>query len=130
MFNTITLIGNIGQEVKYVPMKSGGEMAVMNMATHRYTGGSEKVTDWHKVVIFDPKKTEIVKRFVKVGSRLLVKGSLTYEEWNDQHGQKRKTAQIEVGYRGEILMMDSKAESEALSTPTTNNQSVDIPSGF
>lgn len=121
MYNHITLVGNISQEAKYHETNSGTSMAVVYLATNRYVGGQKK-SDFHKIVIWDEKKTNIIKQYTRVGSKILISGFLTYNPWTDQHGQSRQTPEIHVSYGGNIELLDSKGDYTSNTTATTNSQ--------
>lgn len=120
MYNSITLVGNIGSETKFETTGAGKSFCIVSLATHRYAGGGDKKTDWHKVVFWDEKKVEVVRNYTRVGSKILVSGLLTYNDW-ERDGVKQKSAEIHVGFGGAIELLDSKGQSTdmppSVSTP-------------
>ena len=116
MYNCITLVGNIGAETKFETTSSGKAYAIMSMATHRYAGG-EKKADWHKVVVWDDKKVDVLQKYTRVGSRILVQRYLTYNSW-ERDGVTQKSAEIHISYGGAIELMDSKGTFDGTKQPT------------
>lgn len=87
--NQITLIGNIGKEIKLTE----GEIPRVNfsMATNdRYNG--EKKVEWHYVTAFG-KIAEVIKTYCAAGSRIMIQGTLQYFE-HEKDGFKYKTASV------------------------------------
>jgi single-strand DNA-binding protein len=82
--NTVTLIGNTGDEARIV---TSGEttFASLSVATTDSYKDKEgtwqnKETVWHKVIIFNPKVIETLKSYKK-GTRLKISGSLAYRDF-------------------------------------------------
>lgn len=82
--NTITLIGNTGDDVRIV---TSGEtrFASLSLATvdsykDKEGNWQNKETVWHKIVAFSPKLVETLKSFKK-GTRLKITGSLSYRDF-------------------------------------------------
>ena len=57
MYNSITIVGNLGRDPEVKETSKGGKYAILSVATHRKMA-KEKKTEWHKVVVWDEKKTE------------------------------------------------------------------------
>ena len=100
--NKVTLLGNLGKdpEVKFLP--SGQAVANFSIATtDRYkdkAGEWQERTEWHNVAAF-ARTAEIVRDYVKKGSKLYVEGRLTTRSWDDKDTGKKV-------YRTEIMVND------------------------
>ena len=46
-------------------------------------------TEWHRVVIFNDRISEVAERFLRKGSKVYVEGSLQDRKWTDQSGEGR-----------------------------------------
>ncbi|MBK1719308.1 single-stranded DNA-binding protein [Thiocystis violacea] len=110
--NKVILIGNLGAdpEVRYMP--SGDAVANVRIATSdswkdRNTGEMQERTEWHNVVFFG-KLAEIVKQYVRKGSKIYVEGKLRTRKWQGQDGQDRYTTEIVVDISGTMQMLDSR----------------------
>jgi single-strand DNA-binding protein len=85
--NKVILLGNVGKdpEVKFLP--SGAAVANFSIATSdRYkdkAGEWQERTEWHNVAAF-ARTAEIVRDYVKKGSKLYVEGRLTTRSWDDK----------------------------------------------
>ena len=82
--NTVTLIGNTGDDVRIIT-SSETNFASLSLATTDSYKDQEgnwhnKETIWHKVIAFSPKMIETLKAFKK-GTRLKITGSLSYRDF-------------------------------------------------
>jgi len=100
--NKVILLGNVGKdpEIKFLP--SGAAVANFSIATSdRYkdkAGEWQERTEWHNVAAF-ARTAEIVRDYVKKGSKLYVEGRLTTRSWDDKDTGKKV-------YRTEIMVND------------------------
>ena len=110
--NKVILIGNLGADpdVRYMP--SGDAVANVRIATSetwkdRNTGEKQERTEWHNVVFFG-KIAEVVKQYLRKGSKIYVEGKLRTRKWQTQDGQDRYTTEIVVDINGTMQMLDSR----------------------
>lgn len=100
--NKVILLGNIGKdpEIKFLP--SGQAVANFSIATsERYkdkNGEWQDRTEWHNLVAY-AKLAEIIRDYVKRGSKLYIEGRLTTRSWDDKETGKKV-------YRTEIVVSD------------------------
>jgi single-strand DNA-binding protein len=100
--NKVILLGNVGKDPEIRSTPSGTMVATFGLATSdRYQdpqGNWQDRTEWHNLVAFK-RTAEIIRDYVKKGSKLYVEGSLRTSNWEDkQSGQKR--------YKTEIIVSD------------------------
>ena len=94
--NQIVLVGNLGRDPEIRTGKSGLPWGTFSLATTRARREGEKWledADWHEIKVFGA-LAEQVGRYLKKGRPVIVTGSLTYEKWTDDSGQKRTTARV------------------------------------
>ena len=95
--NRITLTGHVGQEPELKVGRSGTPWCSLSLATNRrrrtMEGEWEEQTDWHDVRLFG-QAAHFVQREVRKGSRVEVEGSLAYDTWTDDDGNRRRSARI------------------------------------
>jgi single-strand DNA-binding protein len=97
--NKVIIIGNLGQdpEVRYTP--SGAAVANFSVATSeswkdKTTGEQREQTEWHNIVVWN-RTAELVKEYLKKGSKIYIEGSLQTRSWDDESsGQKRYKTEI------------------------------------
>jgi len=100
--NKATLIGNVGKdpEVKFLP--SGSAVANFTLATsERFkdkSGEFQERTEWHNLVAYQ-RLAEIVRDYVKKGSKLYIEGRIQTRSWDDKETQQKR-------YRTEIVVND------------------------
>ena len=112
MYNSITLIGNLGADPDIKQTSKGGNYALLSIATHKKIKG-EKLTEWHKVVVWDEKIAEVLQKYTRKGSKVLLQGRLTYKTW-DKEGIQMKQAEVHLDrFESKMEMLDSKSESKS-----------------
>lgn len=107
--NKVFLIGNLGSnpEVKYI--LEGILIAKFTIATSTFSknkDNGEKVvrTEWHKVVAYN-KNAELVKGYLKKGSKVYVEGFIKSNIWQGNDGVKRLSVDIIVQ---NLCLLDKK----------------------
>ena len=122
MINTVTIVGNLGQdpEIRYTP--SGVPVSNFTVAVNEvYTnkdGEKVKKVHWFKVTAFK-RLAEIVGQYCAKGSRIGVRGQLQYRLWQDDEGGNHSTVEIRAR---ELELLSGKngnstaAEEELLTT--------------
>ncbi len=100
--NKVILLGNVGKDPDIRSTPSGTMVANFTLATSdRYQdaqGNWQDRTEWHSLVAFK-RTAEIIRDYVKKGSKLYIEGKLQTGSWDDkQTGQKR--------YKTEIIVND------------------------
>jgi single-strand DNA-binding protein len=122
--NKVILLGNVGKdpEVKFLP--SGQAVANFSIATSdRYkdkAGEWQERTEWHNVAAF-ARTAEIVRDYVKKGSKLYVEGRLTTRSWDDKDtGKKVYRTEIMVN---DLVLLSGRGEGEGGSSYSGSRQS-------
>jgi single-strand DNA-binding protein len=100
--NKVILLGNVGKDPEIKSTASGVAVATFSIATsERFkdkSGNWQDRTEWHNLVAYQ-RTAEIVRDYVKKGSKLYVEGRLQTSSWDDKTtGQKK--------YRTEIIILD------------------------
>ena len=97
--NKVILIGNVGKDPEIRTTQDGKEIATFVLATSdswkdKATSEKKEKTEWHRIVIFSEGLVNVVKNYVKKGSKLFIEGSLQTRKWNDNAGIERYTTEI------------------------------------
>ncbi len=117
--NRVTLIGNCGKEPEIRAMQNGNEIANLTIATSeswkdKSTGEKKEKTEWHRVVVFNSNLVNVIKNYVKKGSKLYIEGSLQTRKWIDKDGvEKYSTEVVLQNFGGTIVLLDSKREDKS-----------------
>lgn len=86
--NTVTLIGNMGSEARFIEQEEGKSFAAFSMATtDSYRDENEqwmqKEAVWHNILVFSPAVLGHVKG-LKSGTRIKLTGSISYRPFEVQ----------------------------------------------
>ena len=100
--NKVILLGNVGKDPEIRSTGGGTMVANFTLATtdrqKDAQGNWQDRTEWHNLVAFT-RLAEIVRDYVKKGSKLYVEGKIQTRSWDDKEtGAKR--------YRTEIIVND------------------------
>src|SRR5271155_1790578 len=100
--NKIILLGNVGKDPEFRATAGGTTVANFSLATtdrtKDQTGNWTDRTEWHNLVAFQ-RTAEIVRDYVKKGSKLYVEGKIQTRSWDDKTSGEKK-------YRTEIIIND------------------------
>lgn len=93
--NTITIIGNIGQDITPRFTASGQKVTSFSVATRSKKGG-EEITIWYRVTVWGDRFDKMLAH-LKKGSYVVVVGELGKPEiWQDKQGQNQIRLEITV----------------------------------
>ena len=100
--NKATLLGNVGKDPEIRTTPSGVMVATFGLATSDNQkdaqGNWQEHTEWHNLVAFK-RTAEIVRDYVKKGSKLYIEGKIQTRSWEDKETKQKR-------YRTEILVKD------------------------
>jgi single-strand DNA-binding protein len=108
--NKAILVGNVGKdpEVKFLP--SGSPVANFTLATsERFkdkAGEFQERTEWHNIVAYQ-RTAEIIRDYVKKGSKLYIEGRIQTRSWDDQSGKKQYRTEIVVN---DLVLLSGRGE--------------------
>ena len=99
--NKVILLGNVGKDPEIRSTGGGTMVANFTLATSdRFQdpqGNWQDRTEWHNLVAFK-RLAEIVRDYVKKGSKLYIEGKIQTRSWEDKDKAKH--------YRTEIIVND------------------------
>src|SRR5438046_5007346 len=110
--NKVILVGNLGRDPEIRSTQDGMRIANLNLATSeswrdKMSGERKEKTEWHRVVIFNDRLTELAEKYLRKGSKVYVEGALQTRKWTDQQGQERYSTEVVLTrFRGELTMLD------------------------
>lgn len=100
--NKVMLLGNVGKDPEITSTNGGTLVAKLSLATSdRFKdkqGEWQERTEWHNLVAY-ARGAEILRDYVRKGSKLYVEGRLTTRSWDDKDSGKKI-------YRTEIVVGD------------------------
>ena len=92
--NKVILKGRLGQDWELVTTTNDISVAKTSLATSEKYKDKE-TTSWHRLVAWN-KTGENLSKYTNKGDELLIEGKVTYNDWEDKEGNKRKTTEIIV----------------------------------
>lgn len=97
--NKTILVGNLGDDPETKYTQGGMAVTTCRLATttvrKNRDGETQERTEWHRVKFFG-KLAEIAGEYLRKGSQVYVEGSIRYDEFEGQDGQKRYYTDIIV----------------------------------
>lgn len=130
--NKVLLLGNVGKDPEIRTTGGGTAISSFSIATtdrtKDQTGNWTDRTEWHNLVSYG-RTAEIVRDYVKKGSKLWVEGRIQTRSWDDKStGEKKYRTEIIVN---ELSLLSGRdAENKASSfrhDSTAIDEGVDIP---
>lgn len=117
MFNKIILLGNLTRDVEIRFSQNGSAIAKTGIATSRkFTLNGEKKEEVCFVdLTFFGRSGEVANQYLKKGSKVMIEGRLSFEQWSDQSGQKHSKHSVIVET---MQMIDSRSLVPASETET------------
>ncbi len=97
--NSVTLIGHLGRDPEVRNFESGKSKASFSLATNETyrtaNGDAVTTTQWHNCIAWG-KLAERMQENLKKGKEVLVKGKLTYNNYEDKNGVKRINPEVVI----------------------------------
>ena len=117
--NKVILIGNVGKDPEIRQSQDGRENAQFSLATSeswkdKITGEKKEKVEWHKIVIFSSNIVNVVRSYVKKGSKIYIEGTLQTRKWTDNSGvEKWITEVILQNYNSSLVLLDNKSHDKS-----------------
>jgi single-strand DNA-binding protein len=124
MYNKVILVGNLTRDINLKYLPSGTAVADLGLATNRRWKDKQTNEDKSEVMFIDVsifgRSAEIANQYLKKGSKVLVEGRLSLEQWTDQQGQNRSKHRI---IAESYQFLDSKGDNNQNSDNGYDDQS-------
>lgn len=129
--NKVILVGNVGKEPEIKFATSGVAIANFSLATSDRvkdkSGEWQDHTEWHNLVAFQ-RTAEIVRDYVKKGSKLYVEGRIQTRSWDDQaSGQKRYKTEVLIN---ELVLLSGRDDASGGSGGSYSRNSSSTTAGY
>jgi single-strand DNA-binding protein len=110
--NKVLLLGNVGKDPEVYNLHSG-IVVNLSLATNESfkdgRGDWQERVEWHNLVAFQ-RTAEIIRDYVRKGSRIFVEGKLRTHSWDDkQTGERRHKKDILVS---EVSLLSSGTSAD------------------
>jgi single-strand DNA-binding protein len=116
--NKVFLVGHVGRDPEIRNTQDGARVANFTLATSetwndRASGERKERTEWHRVVCFNDRTSDVIEKYVRKGKLVAVEGALQTRKWTDQSGQEKYTTEIVISrFRGELSLLGGRGDSE------------------
>lgn len=126
--NKAILIGNVGKDPEIRSTQDGREIANLSIATSekwkdKNTGERKEKTEWHRVVCFSEGLVNVIKKYVKKGSKLYIEGQIQTRKWQDQSGNDRYSTEIVLqGFNATLVLLDSQQQNSEFQQAAQQSQ--------
>ncbi|HET8635435.1 MAG TPA: single-stranded DNA-binding protein [Acidobacteriaceae bacterium] len=124
--NKVILLGNVGKDPEIRATGGGTMVASFGLATSERTkdqsGNWTDRTEWHNLVAYG-RLAEIIRDYVKKGSKLFVEGRIQTRSWDDKNsGEKKYKTEIIVN---DISLLSGRGEGDGGSYSRSSSSSYD-----
>ncbi|HEU4983142.1 MAG TPA: single-stranded DNA-binding protein [Acidobacteriaceae bacterium] len=124
--NKVILLGNVGKDPEIRATGGGTMVASFGLATSERTkdqsGNWTDRTEWHNLVAYG-RLAEIIRDYVKKGSKLFVEGRIQTRSWDDKNsGEKKYRTEIIVN---DISLLSGRGEGDGGSYSRSSSSSYD-----
>ncbi len=126
--NKVILVGNVGKDPEVRTMSNGNDVATFSLATtdvwkDKTTHERKEKTEWHRIVVYSPGLANIVKLYVKKGTKLYIEGALQTRKWVGNDGLEKYTTEVVLqGFNAVLQILDSRSSSSNSSSSYSNNE--------
>lgn len=133
--NKVILVGNLGRDPEIRSTQDGREIANLAVATSeswrdKHSGERREKTEWHRVVIFSEGLVNVVKNYLRKGSKVYIEGSLQTRKWTDQQGvEKYSTEVVLQGFGATLTMLDGRSDNAGSGGGSSYDNSSSFSSG-
>lgn len=111
--NSVTLVGNLGNDPELRYTTTGTAVCNMSIATSEQSkddeGNYNDVTEWHRIVAWG-KTAEFIGTHIKKGKKVIVTGRLQTRSWEDKDAVKRYSTEIVAA---QVIHLDPIAKAES-----------------
>jgi single-strand DNA-binding protein len=109
--NKVQLIGRLGQDPEVRSTNAGKKVASLSIATSVFwqdekTKERKERTEWHRVIVFNPRFVGLVEAIAQKGAHVVIEGSLQTRKWQDKDGKDRFTTEVVIQpYAGDFQVI-------------------------
>lgn len=129
--NKVLLLGNVGKDPEIRSTGGGTLVASFTVATSdrakNASGEWVDRTEWHNLVAYG-RTAEIVRDYVRKGSKLYVEGKIQTRSWDDKNsGEKKYRTEIIVNELSLLSGRDPENRASSVRQETAQIEEEDIP---
>ena len=119
--NQVNLVARLGRDPEAITTKGGEAAAKFSCATSEYRkiseGQYDEVTEWHNVVVWDPKIAETVLSKVQKGTLISLTGKLSTRKYDKNGETQYRTEIVLPKFNGRLSVEADRKQSNGAATP-------------
>lgn len=111
-------IANVGKDPSIATTQSGKDVATFSVAcseswNNRSSGERETKTTWISCVVYNESIVDVVRKYVKKGSKIYIEGSLSVRKYTDKDGIERYVTEVLLqAFNGKLILLDGRDEEK------------------
>lgn len=126
--NSCCFIGNLGADPEVKSFSNGGRICNLRLAVSeswkdKNTGEKKERTEWVSVSISNDGLISVAERYLTKGKKIYISGKWRTRKWTDQAGNDRYSTELDVGFDGKLVMLDSAGSSDRSSSSSERQSS-------
>src|SRR5260370_35955895 len=125
--NKVLLLGNVGKDPEVHSLRSGIVVNLSLATNESFKDGHgewQERVEWHNLVAYQ-RTAEIIRDYVRKGSRIFIEGKLRTDSWEDrQSGGRRYKKEIVIL---EVSLLSSGSSPDHTSTRGQHDGADDFP---
>ena len=112
--NEVNLLGLLGADPEVRRTQDGRPIVNLRVATEeswrdKTTGERKTKSEWHRVVIFQEGLCGIAEKYLRKGSKVMLRGQLQTRKWTDQQGQEKYSTEVVLqGFDAKLILLGEK----------------------
>ncbi len=120
--NIVQLLGYLGAD----PERLKGDGMAFNVATSEEwtddSGNKQERVDWHRCVMFSPKRSAALAKILRRSSRVHITGTLRCESYTDSNNVQRRSVDVIVR---DVVLLDASPEASRSTRRDTRDNPAD-----
>lgn len=117
--NKAIILGRLGRDPEIRSTNAGKRIANLSVATSerwkdKNSGEAKEATQWHRVVVFNERISDVCEKYLKKGSNVYIEGAIETRQWTDAAGAEKYTTEIVIReFKGALTLLDSKQDGQS-----------------
>ena len=117
--NKVIILGNVTAQPEIRNTNDGREIVNFSIATNEKwkskDGTKNEKVEYHRIVVFSQGLVNVIKNYVKKGSKLYIEGQLQTRKYTDSNGVDKYITEIVLqNYNSNLIMLNSKNDGEVV----------------
>lgn len=129
--NHVHLIGNVGADPKLVTFENGTKLCHFFLATNKtwtdqQSGEKKQATEWHNIVVNNPKSVDPAMKYIKKGAQLAVFGEIRTQTNGEGEAKKYFTKIVCKEFKFLDKAPGAPAPDASFAMPANNQEAAHV----